>query len=93
MKTTIQCIFLTITLFIAFISINYLQTHYSRYATVTYLNECMDEVELTDNTGNIWVWCDDTEKYTIGDCYQMKMHNNYTDFDITDDIILTVLEH
>ena len=93
MKTTFQCICLTILFLVSFFSINYIESHYSRYATVTYLNECMDEVELTDNTGNIWIWCDDTEKYTIGDYYQMKMYNNYTDFDITDDVILTVLKH
>jgi hypothetical protein len=67
---------------------NYMNTHYNRHGKI--INIENDEISMLDTTNNIWVWIlddNDNNKYTIGQNVELKMHNNYTDDTIYDDII------
>jgi hypothetical protein len=75
-------------LIILCVSTNYVDTHYKRYGKIVDISN--DEITILDTTDNIWVWIlddNDNNEYTIEQNIELKMHNNYTDDTIYDDII------
>ena len=60
-----------------------IQHNYTQYGTVYEVNE--NETLIIDATDNIWAISD--TNYTVGDTVKIKFHDNFTDFDRTDDII------
>ena len=64
----------------------YIETHYTREATVVKINE--DEIIVEDSIQHHWVFYG--EDYKIGDKIKMTMFNNYTDSNIYDDKIIKV---
>ena len=64
----------------------YIDTHYTREATVVKINE--DEIVVEDSIQHHWSFYG--EDYKIGDKIKMTMFNNYTDSNIYDDKIIKV---
>ena len=64
----------------------YIETHYTREATVIKINE--DEIVVEDSIHHHWVFYG--KDYKIGDKIKMTMFNNYTDSNIYDDKIIKV---
>ena len=64
----------------------YIETHYTREATVIKINE--DEIVVEDSIQHHWVFYG--KDYKIGDKIKMTMFNNYTDSNIYDDKIIKV---
>lgn len=82
---------MTIIIFItAFLVINYSESHYTRQAHVVYLDDCTDTITIQDDTLNIWEFYGDTESFSPNENVTLKMYNNYTDLDITDDEIIKI---
>ena len=59
------------------------QTQYTRVGTITKVSQ--NESVVVDTTGNEWVFVNDD--FEVGDEVILKMNTNYTDENITDDII------
>ena len=64
----------------------YIETHYTRQATVIEVNG--DVITVEDNCGYLWDFEGDC--FTVGDNVSMKMYNNATDNIIKDDEIINV---
>ena len=64
----------------------YIETHYTRQATVIEVNG--DVITVEDNCGYIWDF--EGDGFTVGDNVSMKMYNNTTDNIIKDDEIINV---
>jgi heme/copper-type cytochrome/quinol oxidase subunit 2 len=71
---------------IIFILCNYIETTYTRMATVQKIEN--DLVIALDSCGNLWEFTGDN--YMIGDKVQLIMNTNHTDSIITDDQIKSV---
>lgn len=67
--------------------VEYIETHYTREATVIYTND-NNEVVVSDKAGNEWHFYG--IGYVEGDAVKMKMFTNYTDSNIYDDEIVNV---
>ena len=81
---------IVVTVFFSGLSIcGYIETHYNREGKVIQI-EKNNLVIVKDNGGHIWAF--EGTNFNIGDNVVMKMHNNYTDSVITDDIIVNVLK-
>ncbi len=64
----------------------YIETHYTRQATVIEVNG--DVITVEDNCGYLWDF--KGNGFTVGDNVSMKMYNNTTDSIIKDDKIINV---
>ena len=65
----------------------YIETHYTRQATVIEVNG--DVITVEDNCGYLWDFGGDG--FTVRDNVSMKMYNNTTDNIIKDDEIINVI--
>ena len=64
----------------------YIETHYTRQATVIEVNG--DVITVEDNCGYLWDF--EGDGFTVGDNVSIKMYNNTTDNIIKDDEIINV---
>lgn len=62
-----------------------LETHYTRQAVVTSIEE--DEIVVLDNSDHVWTF--EGDGYKVGDKVILKMFTNYTDDNIYDDEIVS----
>ena len=85
--TTLAFVGMLVVLFTSLTICGYYETHYTREADVMEVKG--DTIVVVDwFSGNSWEFYGDG--YKVGDEVKMKMFNNYTDNDITDDEILDV---
>lgn len=90
MKQKMAAIVTIIIFIVALIIISYAESHYTRQAHVVYLDDCTDTITVQDDTLNIWKFYGDTESFTQNENVTLRMYNNYTDLDITDDEIIKI---
>ena len=90
MKEKIENIVISILLIGFFIliveTLGYIETHYTREATIIEINE--DEIIVEDLIHHHWTFCGNG--YEVGDRIKMTVFNNYTDLNIYDDEIKKV---
>lgn len=60
---------------------------YSRSAVVVGVDYTSDVVTVEDSTGNLWTF-EGVEDYDLSDRVALTMHDNGTDWNITDDRII-----
>ena len=75
---------------ICLITIGYSMNYYTRYDCVVYSIED-NIITVEDNGGQLWSFiAEDNHSYKQFDKVNLKMHNNYTEDNIQDDIIMEV---
>lgn len=75
---------------IAFVSIGYSMNYYTRYDCVVYSIED-NIITVEDNGGQLWSFiAEDNHHYKQFDKVDLKMHNNYTEGNVQDDIVIGV---
>lgn len=77
-------------LVIGFVLIGCSMDYYTRYDCVVYSIED-NIITVEDNGGQLWSFiAEDNHNYKQFDRVNLKMHNNYTEDNIKDDVILEV---
>lgn len=72
-----------------FVCGHYYAHHYTR-VNCTVVSAENGYVKIKDNTGNIWNY--DNSNLIVGDKVDLKMHDNCTDKNIKDDIIIKIIK-
>ena len=89
-KASVFC--LIVLLFISFLFCSYFESHYTREAKVCRVEE--NVIIFTDTQGNFWE-CEkeeDGDSFIMGESVKLKMFNNYTINESTDDVITKVIK-
>lgn len=83
-RTTIRTIIIIIVMITMYLLVSYIDTHYTREATIihTVNNYCAVAV---DNNGNQWKFCADD--IHVGQTIDMKMYTNHTDTIYDDKVV------
>lgn len=80
-----------ITLLVAVLGTNHIVHHYDKMCTVTNISNT--QITAKDKQGNFWEWENtDNRNFSIGDKVILKMFDNGTECDITDDKIVKVVK-
>lgn len=87
LDTVAAVVFLVVLITVSCI-VGYVETHYTKKATVVEVNETTNEVVVVDTIGHEWAF--EGTGYTVGDKVTMTMYTNHTDSIITDDEIVKV---
>ena len=89
-KTSIFC--LIVLLFVSFLFCSYFESHYTREVKVCRVEQ--DIIIFTDTQGNFWEWekKENGDSFIMGESVKLKMFNNYTINESTDDVITKVVK-
>lgn len=73
-----------------FVFCGYIENHYTRKATVYTVENNI--ITFIDEQGNYWKWEEEEESFVTGESVKLRMFNNYTINEITDDVIIKVVK-
>lgn len=85
-----KSLYIIMILIISFVLIGCSMNYYTRYDCVVYSIED-NIITVEDNNGQLWSFiAEDNHNYKQFDKVSLKMHNNHTEDNIEDDIIMEV---
>lgn len=83
MKHRVKVIAIVIVIIIMYALVSYIDTHYTREAIVTNVEQSL--VTATDDDGNMWQF--KATDMCEGECIKMTMHNNHTIMNYDDEVV------